>query len=174
MPNKKNIAEVADLTKKVEASSAIYLADYAGLSGNDQVELRSQITQAGGELKITKNRLLALALKSKHAKLSPEMVQALKGPNATLFAGDDAIAPLKALVEFAKENGAKKPEIKAGILGTEALTLDKVKYLASLPGKDQLIAKLLGTLANPARNLVGVLTAPTRNLVYALNAISKK
>lgn len=171
MPNAKNIQSVTDLSSQVDSSSAVYLADYAGLTGSDQVELRSLVTEAGGELKITKNRLLSIALKNKHGELSDDMVTALKGPNITLFAHDDAVAPLKALVEFAKKNDSEQPSIKAGILGDKSLSLVEVKHLASLPSKIELIGKLLGTLSAPARNMVGVLTAPTRNLVYALSAI---
>lgn len=174
MPNKKNIQSVADLDQKIKNSSAVYLADYAGLSGSEQVELRNLVTKAGGDLKITKNNLLAIALKNKHGELSSELSSALTGPNITLFAGEDAVAPLKALVEFAKKNEGEKPAVKAGLLGNKTLSLDEVKHLASLPSKIELIGKLLGSLSAPARNIVSVLSAPTRNLVYALNAISKK
>ena len=78
------------------------------------------------------------------------------------------------MVEFAKAREVELPKIKAGILGKEILLRDKVVQLSKLPSKLELLAKLLGTLANPARNLVNVLSAPARNLVYALNAISKK
>ncbi len=74
-------------------------------------------------------------------------------------------------VEFAKDQESEKPTLKTGFLGTELVSLDKILQLAALPSKTELLGKLLGTLANPARNLVGVLSAPTRNLVYALNAI---
>jgi len=133
MPNAKNIQSVTDLSAQIESSSAVYLADYAGLTGSEQVELRSLITNAGGELKITKNRLLAIALTNKFGELDSSFKTALTGPNITLFANDDAVAPLKALVEFAKKNETKKPEIKAGLLDNKTLSLAEVKHLASLP-----------------------------------------
>lgn len=171
MPNTKNIAEVKELTSQLESAQAVYLADYAGLSVNDQVELRARVEEAGGHLRVTKNRLLKLALDKHLGGLPREAEDFLRGPNITLFAGADAIAPLKAVVEFAKGTESEKPALKTGFLGTELLSLDKIKQLATLPSKQELIGKLLGTLTNPARNLVGVLAAPTRDLVYALAAI---
>lgn len=173
MVNVKNKTELQKLEDKLEGSSAVFLADYSGLSVKDQVALRDRVREAGGELRITKNRLLKLALKNK-AIDTDSFASDLLGPNITLFAGKDPISPLKALVEFAKGNEAEKPAIKAGVMDKEILTLEKVKQLASLPGKNELIAKLLGTLTNPARNMVNVLIAPTRNLVYALSAIKDK
>jgi len=168
MPNTKNIQEVQELEGKLEASSAVFLADYAGLSVNKQVELRDKVRVAGGDLKITKNRLLKIALSNK-GHVVENIKDALTGPNITLFAGNDAVAPLKALVEFAKDN--EKPSIKAGILGKELLSMDKIVQLAALPSKAELISKLIGQIQAPVYGLVNVLSAPTRNLVYALSAI---
>jgi large subunit ribosomal protein L10 len=77
-------------------------------------------------------------------------------------------------VTFAKTNEKELPKVKAGVLGMEVLSLEKVLQLSALPSKNELIAKLLGTLSNPARNMVSILVAPMRSLVYALSAISKK
>jgi len=108
MPNAKNVQEVKELEAKLDSSSAVFLADYAGLSVNDQVELRSQVEQAGGELRITKNRLLAIALKNKGMDPA-EIAVDLKGPNMTLFASSDAVAPLKAIVELPKRQSSPSP-----------------------------------------------------------------
>lgn len=173
MPNQKNQLAVKELETKLDGVSAVYLADYAGLTVKEQVKLRQAVTAAGGDLKIAKNSLLNIALINKGVDTS-SLASDLTGPNVTLFAKADAVAPLKALVEFAKANEKELPKIKAGILGKEVLSMEKVIQLSKLPSKLELIAKLLGTLTNPARQLVSVLSAPTRNLVYALNAISKK
>jgi len=173
MPNTKNINEVKDLSEKMSASSAVFLADYAGLTVKEQGELRQAVRTSGGELKVTKNRLLKLVMKEKGID-ADALANELTGPNITLFAGIDPVSPLKALVEFAKKNEKELPSIKAGILGKEILSINKVLQLASLPSKTELIAKLLGTLSNPARSFAGVLAAPMRDLVYAMNAIREK
>ncbi len=171
MPNAKNQAAVAELTKQVESAKGLFLADYSGLNLKAQRSLRKKIREAGGELVVTKNTLLKLILKGKNVDVE-SIAKELEGQNITLFATSDVVAPLKALVEFAKDGD--KPVLKAGLLGTEVLSMDKIKQLASLPSKNELIAKLLGTLNNPARGLVQVLSATSRNLVYALSAIGKK
>lgn len=173
MPNKKNVNSVKNLESKLETTQALYLADYQGLSVKDQTELRRRVKEAGGELTIAKNRLLKIAMRNKGFEVE-SIDTFLKGSNITLFAQNDPIAPLKALVDFSSKNEKELPAIKMGILDKKALSIKEVLHLASLPSKTELIAKLLGTLTNPARNMVGVLSAPIRNFVYALNAIKER
>jgi len=173
MPNKQNIQAVADLVSKLDKVSAVFIADYAGLTVKEQVELRDKVRAAGGTVTVAKNSLLKIAMKDKGYDLS-SLEAELTGPNLTLLAQGDAVAPLKAMVEFGKTNDKNLPKVKAGILGKSVLSMEKVMQLAALPSKAELIAQLLRTLSNPARNLVSVLSAPMRNFVYALNAISKK
>lgn len=173
MPNLKNQTQLKELESKLDSVQAIFLADYAGLALKDQRNLRAKVRAAGGELFVAKNTLLKIALKNKGYD-ADAIAEFLKGPSITLFAAGDAVAPLKAMVEFSKANEAELPKLKTGILGKETLSITRVMQLAALPGKTELIAKLLGTLNNPARNLVGILTAPMRYTVYALNAIKEK
>lgn len=173
MPNKKNIAAVAELVAKLDKVQAVFIADYAGLTVKEQVELRNKVRAAGGTMTIAKNSLLKIAMKDKGYDLS-ELVDELTGPNLTLLAEGDAVTPLKAMVEFGKTNDKNLPKVKAGILGKEVLSMTKVMQLADLPSKAELIAKLLGSLSNPTRNMIGILVAPMRSLVYALSALSKK
>lgn len=173
MPNEKNQNEVKLLEEKLTSSSAVYLADYAGLSVKDQVILRDQVRAAGGDLRVTKNRLLKIAMKN--VGLDTDALSTdLLGPNITLFAGSDPVTPLKALVDFAVGQDNEKPAIKIGVYEKNVISLDKVKQLASLPGRDQLIAKLIYTIKAPLSGIANVLAAPTRNLVYALSAIQTK
>lgn len=173
MPNKQNIQAVADLVSKLDKVQAVFIADYAGLTVKEQVELRDRVRAAGGTITVAKNSLLKIAMKDQGYDLST-LESELTGPNLTLLADTDAVAPLKALVEFGKANEKNLPRVKAGILDKSVLSMEKVMQLAALPSKTELIAKLLGTLSNPARNLVSVLSAPMRNFVYALSAITKK
>lgn len=173
MPNQKNIQEVAQLETKLAGAQAVYLADYAGLTVKEQVKLRDLVRAEGGDMTVAKNSLLKIALTNKGMDAT-KLASDLTGPNITLFALGDAVAPLKALVQFAKGNDKELPKIKAGIMGKDILSRELVIQLSQLPSKAELIAKLLGTLSNPARGLVGILTAPMRSFVYALSAINKK
>lgn len=173
MPNKQNIQAVAELVTRLDKVQAIFIADYAGLTVKEQVELRDKVRAAGGSITVAKNSLLKIAMTTKGYDMST-LEKELTGPNLTLLADSDAVAPLKAMVEYSKTNEKNLPKIKAGILGKDVLSMTKVMQLAALPSKNELIAKLLGTLSNPARNMVGILVAPMRSLVYALSAVSKK
>lgn len=173
MPNKQNIQAVAELVAKLDKVSAVFIAEYAGLKVSEQVELRDQVRAAGGTMTVAKNSLLKIALKDQGYDLSA-IQKELTGPNLTLLTEGDVVAPLKAMVEFSKTQENNLPKVKVGVLGKNILSMEKIMQLASLPSKDELIAKLLGTLSNPAANLVSVLSAPMRNFVYALSAITKK
>ena len=177
MPNNKNISAVAELTTKLDQVQAVFIADYAGLTVKEQVTLRDLVRAAGGNMTVAKNSLLKIAMTNstfKKTGLPRELEEPLRGPNITLLANGDAVAPLKAMVEFAKTNDKNLPKIKAGVLGKEVLSITKIMQLATLPSKNEFIAKLMGTLSNPARNMVGILVAPMRSLVYVLSAINKK
>ena len=103
MPNKQNIAAVAELVSKLDKVQAIFIADYAGLTVKEQVTLRDLVRAAGGDMTVAKNSLLKIAMTSKGLDLTT-IEKELTGPNITLLANNDAVAPLKAMVEFAKGN----------------------------------------------------------------------
>ncbi|MBQ3942903.1 MAG: 50S ribosomal protein L10 [Elusimicrobia bacterium] len=94
------------------------------------------------------------------------------GPTAIVVEGDDPVSPAKIVSEFAKKN--EKLVIKAGILDGKVIAVNEIKALASLPTKEVLIGKMLGSMNAPISNFVGVLSAVTRNFVCALNAIKEQ
>lgn len=171
MPNAKKIATVENLTQTFNDSQSIVLADYTGISVNDQNQLRSQLQAAGGQLTITKNTLFRIVANQAIGE-HPELIQALKGPNAFLFATGDAVAPIKVLFEFAKTNENLK--IKLGILDGKVLSYQETEALSKLPSKQELIGQLLARLNGPMYGLVSVIQGPMRGLVYALSAIKDK
>jgi len=166
MPNTQNQAVLAELTEKAARAKSIALIDYSGTTVNDQVELREQITQAGGEVRVAKNTLIKLALNQDALKDS------LEGMTALVFSYEDEVGALKPLVSFHKDK--EKLVIKQGVLGDKVLSADEVIKLSELPGKDQLIATLVSRLKGPSYGMVNVLKAGQRNLVQVLRAISEK
>ena len=169
MPSQKNITELNTLKEKLEKAKSLALTDYRGLTVNQATTLRQKVKKAGGELRITKNTLLKLALKDSPFKLPDEQI--LTGPTAILFSFADEIAPLKAIADFAKEQ--ELPKFKAGFLDDRFLTVGELEELASLPTKDQLQAKLVGCLNSPISGLANVLMGNLTKLVYVLEAIRK-
>lgn len=166
MPTKQKVATVAHLTEQMQNAKAVVFTDYRGLTVSQISELRKALAKHDATLEVTKNSLMNLAAKEAGKEVQAEVLQ---GPTATLFAFGDEVAPLKALVDFAKEQ--ELPTVKAGFLGTMVLDQKQVSALAALPSRDVLIAQTVGTIKAPLTGLVNVLQGNTRGLVYALAAI---
>jgi len=169
MPSQKNIDQLKTLKEKISAAKSVVFSDYHGLTVAQIQELRSKVQESKGEFTVAKNTLIKLALKDQKLTLEDSI---LTGPTAILIATEDEISPIKALVEFAKTN--QLPTVKAGILENRALTASEVQNLALLPGRLQLQAKLVGTLAAPLSGFINVLQGNLRGLVGVLDAIKKQ
>ncbi len=156
-----------ELIEKLGKARAVVFADYKGMTMPQLSELRSKLREISSEFSVTKNTLMNRALKESGKALDQE----LEGPTATLFAYDDEITPIKALVKAIKDNNIG--QVKAGFLGDQALNNTKVNQLATLPGKDELRGQVVGVLAAPLKGMLTVLNGNLRNLVVVLNEIQK-
>jgi large subunit ribosomal protein L10 len=167
MPRQEKIQEVDNIKNKVAASQFIAVTDYRGLSVNEISDLRAKLSEAGCDYKVYKNTLFRIAI-AEDSSLEG-LNELLVGPTAVAFHEHDAVGAAKALMSFAEEND--KLEIKGGVLASKVIGQDKIKYLVSLPSREQLLAKLAGTFKAPITALVGGLSAVPKKLVYALAAI---
>ncbi|MDD3053762.1 MAG: 50S ribosomal protein L10 [Endomicrobiia bacterium] len=169
MPNKKNQTDVKVLADKFKAMKGMIMTEYHGLSVSEISELRSELRKCGCEYLVVKNTLSKIALK----EVGLETVnQYFDGPTAVVVESTDPVEPAKIVSEFAKKYG--KFVVKAGLLDGKILGAAEIKSLASLPSKEVLIAKMLGSMMSPISGFVNVLQGTTRNLVYVLNAIKEK
>lgn len=159
---------VVKFSDKLNRANSIVFVDYQGLTMAQLSDIRSKLAEIGAELTVTKNNLLKIALKEQKIELSDDI---LKGPIATLFGFADEIAPIKVVAKELKD--LKIGSIKAGILDGELLDQYAVVKLSQLPSKDELRAKIVGSLASPLYGMVNVLQGNLRNLVYALEQIRK-
>lgn len=151
-------AKVAEIKEKMEKAQGIIFAKYQGLTVEEDTELRKALREAGVEYKVYKNTLTTLAAK----ELGFDgIVDALEGPLSVAFGYEDPTVPAKVLNDFAKNH--KKLELVAGIVQGEIFDEAKVKQLATIPSREVLIAKLLGSFK-----------APLSNLAYLLNAIKEQ
>lgn len=174
MPNQKNQEQYQALSTQLQNSTGVVFVDYKGLTHNQLEELRNAINEAGGDLHITKNTLLKIAVTDTEntTKASEEANQHLTGPTATLFLRDEIVAPIKVLAEFIEQY--ELPVVKGGILEEVYIDESKVTQLSKLPSYEELIAQVMARLNAPATNLALVLKATSRNLVYALQAIKEQ
>jgi large subunit ribosomal protein L10 len=157
---------VDTLAEKIARAKSMVLADHSGLSVTASQELKRALRAVKSEFTVAKNTLLSLAAKKSQLPIPDDQ---LKGPTSILFSFDDEIEPIKKLSEFTKKY--ETPKVKVGFLQGELLTADRVSSLASLPSKDILYGKVVGSLYSPLYGLVGALSGNIRNLTYVLNAI---
>jgi large subunit ribosomal protein L10 len=171
MPNQQKIEKVNKLREKIAGAKSIIFAEYHGLDANQINELRSQVKEAGADMSVAKNTLMKIALEEEKVG-SKKVSESLEGPVATFFTQEDAITPLKAIVEFAKQ--FELPTIKIGIIDGEVTSAEKLGVLSLLPSKEELLTMLVRGLKSPITKFVNVLGGSQRKLVYALSAVADK
>lgn len=163
-------AELQKLIDKVGESKGVVFAQTMGLPVSVTQELRVQLQEEGSEMVVAKKRLIGLMLeKAGHSK---EAVQDMEGSVTVVFGYQDEVAPAKLLAEFAKKNDVVS--FHGGILEGELIDKDKVTELSKLPSKQELFAKLVGSLNSPLSGLVNVLNGPQRGFVQVLNQIKEQ
>jgi len=167
MPNAEKVKLVAQIKEAIEAADAVWAVDYRGLTVKQSENLRQVIKAQDAYFKIYKNSLTERALDELGL---PPLGEVLEGPTAFVFVTGDPVASAKAIKVFAKEN--KALVIKGGIFNNAAVTAAQVTAIADLPSREELLAKLLGTLNNPATGLVRVLNGPATSIARVIQAIA--
>lgn len=167
-------AIVAELKESFSGAQGIVLTSYKGLTVAQDTKLRAKMREAGVVYRVVKNTMLRFAAKDLGYE---DLIQYLEGTTAVAYSSEDAIAPAKVIETFIKENNLAKTEtltVKAGVVDGKVINAEGVKALASLPSREVLIAKLLGSMQAPVSGVVNVLQGTIRNAVYVLEAIRKQ
>ena len=151
---------VAEIAEKLQKSASCVVVDYKGLKVEELTELRNKFREAGIDYKVYKNTLVRRAAAEVGNMAEFDDVN-LVGTNAIAFGYEDPVAPAKIVNDFAKTH--PKLELKMGFVEGEFYDAENIKKLAEIPSRDELIAKLLGSLK-----------APVSNFVYLVDAIAKK
>jgi large subunit ribosomal protein L10 len=168
MPTARKEATVEELTARLAAAKNLFLTDYAGLTVEEITKLRGELRKDGTTYSVVKNTLFRIAA----GDLAAQLEQYLAGPTGIAFAGADPVAPAKAIKTFS--DTVKRVAVKAAYIDGRVVDAAQVEKLAKLPPKIELIASLVGTLANPLRGLVTVLSGNQRGLVRVLDAIREQ
>lgn len=163
---KKELVETLNSTFK--SSGVAVVAHYSGLTVAQMQTLRKQMKQAGGAVKVAKNRIAKIALEGTDVV---SIAPLLKGPTVIATSTDPVTAP-KIAVEFAKTN--EQFVILGGSMGTTSLDPNGIKALASLPSLDELRAKIIGLLVAPATKIAQLSTAPAAKLARVVQAHASK
>jgi len=169
-----NKDQKAEVLKKVSESmkdaKAVVFADYQGISVNDLDNLRSKLREAGVRFQIVKKTLIRLAAKENGFEEIPNEV--LEGPVGAAFSMEDEIAAAKILATFAKKN--KNVKLRGSLFEGRVLSVAETKELANLPGKEELLGKLVYLLKSPISGFHGVLYNTMGGFVRVLNAVKEK
>jgi len=168
MPTARKETAVQELRDRLAASHNLFLTDYAGLTVEEITKLRGELRKDGNTYAVVKNTLFRIAA----GDLAKQLEIFLAGPTGIVFAGEDPVAPAKALKTFT--DATKKVSVKAAYIDGQLVDAAAVARLASLPSKPELIAKLVGSLASPLRGLVTVLSGNQSGLVRVLNQIREQ
>lgn len=165
MPTQEKARQIDELVEHFERAQLVVVANYRGLTVAQLQQLRGSLRESNAEFTVAKNTLTRIASERVGVEIAPEH---LEGPTALMFAYDDIVAPAKALSDFVKSS--RVLELKTGVMEGHALSSSEIEALASLPPREELLAKLVGMLASPMSRVVGVLGGPSRSIAYVLNA----
>jgi large subunit ribosomal protein L10 len=170
MPNAKKEAVVTELTDKFQRAEVAVLLDYRGLSAEETEDFRSEAKKAGVELRVKKNRLIKIALKNAECEIPEE---ALKNPTMIAFGYEDPASAPKMLTKYAKDQ--EKIVLKGGVFEGKALSEAGVKELATLPTKEELLGRLVGSIGpqNTLGRMMRSIQNPAQKLVYGLRALAE-
>lgn len=166
MPTEAKRAAVADMVELFSAADRAIVSDYRGLSVADLGAVRRSLRERGVTFRVVKNRLARIAAEQAgRAHLST----LLEGPSAVVVGGADEVQLAKGLIDALRPY--RTVAIRGGVIGGDLIDAADVMRLATLPGRDQLLAQLAGGMAAPLTTLGSLLAAPLRNLGYALTQL---
>jgi large subunit ribosomal protein L10 len=170
MPRPEKVQMVSQLRERMEASSAMLLSDYAGLTVEQMNKLRRNLRENQVTFLIAKNTLLKLAAESIGGEYG-NLAEHWKGPTAVAFSAGDPTVPARLLYEFAKDN--EQPVFKAGLVDGVVYDKTELERLAKLPARDVLLGNVVGAISSPLAALIGTIDGVMREFVGTVDAIAR-
>jgi large subunit ribosomal protein L10 len=156
--------KVKKLAAELETSTSAIIGTFTGLTASKDFDLRKTVRAAGGSYHVVKNKLAA---KSAEGTKIEEALKGLKGVNSVAYTSGDPVALAKALSTWVKDNS--EFTFKLGIVDGKVLTVQEIGELATMPGKEEIFAKLLFLINAPAQRLATVINATGRDLAVVIN-----
>jgi|SRR5271170_2185338 len=160
----KKAEKVTQLAHELEGSTSAIIGTFAKLTVAQDFELRKTVRTAGGRYRVLKNKLAARASKGTQIEAA---LQGLKGVSSVAYTSGDPVALAKALSTWVSDNA--EFTFKLGIIDGKVITVEEVKQLATMPGKEEIFAKLLFLINSPAQRLATVINATGRDLAVVIN-----
>ncbi|MHB1021824.1 MAG: 50S ribosomal protein L10 [Acidobacteriaceae bacterium] len=165
----KKVEKVQQLASELEGSTSAIVGTFAKLTVSQDFELRKVVRDAGGRYRVLKNKLAARAAQGTQIESA---LQGLKGVSSVAYTSGDPVALAKAVEGWVKTNA--EFTFKLGIVDGKVITVDEIQQLATMPGKEEIFAKLLFLINAPAQRLVTVLNATGRDLAVVVDQAVKE
>ena len=159
---------VEELGQIFESSGVVVVSHYEGLTVAEMQDLRGRMREAGGSVRVAKNKLAKIALDGKPCE---SIATYLTGMTVLAYS-EDPVAAAKVVNDYAKEND--KLSILGGAMGDSALDVAGVKAVAAMPSREELVASIVGCIGAPASNIAGAIGAPASNIASILSTIEDK
>ena len=159
---------VEELGQIFESSGVVVVAQYTGLTVAEMQVLRAQMREAGGAVRVAKNRLAKIALEGKPC----ESISGLLTGMTVLAYSEDPVAAAKVVDAYAKDN--QKLVVIGGAMGGSALDAAGVAAVAKMPSREELIAQVVSCIGAPASNIAGAIGAPASNIAGILTTLEER
>jgi len=169
MARPEKVAEVQAITERIQAAQSMVLADFSGLTVEQMTVFRSRCRETQLECRVVKNRLAKIACDTAEME---SMKDHLKGPTAIIFGPESQVDAARIVVNFAKENEAM--EIKGGVVDGQFLDSSQVVALSKVPSRDELIAKMMGSINSPLTGLAATMNGVVAALARTIDAVAKQ
>jgi large subunit ribosomal protein L10 len=153
---------VEELGQIFASSGVVVVSHYEGLTVAEMQDLRGRMREAGGSVRVAKNRLAKIALEGQPCASIAEYLTGM----TVLAYSEDPVAAAKVVNDFSKEND--KLSILGGAMGENALDIAGVKAVAAMPSREELISSIVGCIGAPASNIAGAIGAPASNIASIL------
>ena len=159
---------VEELGQIFESSGVVVVSRYEGMTVAEMQDLRARMSEAGGSVRVAKNRLAKIALAGRPCESIGDLLTGM----TVLSYSEDPVAAAKVIDAYAKDND--KLEVLGGAMGDTALDQAGVKAVAAMPSREELIASIVGCIGAPASNIAGAIGAPASNIASILSTIEEK
>lgn len=169
MARPEKVTEVKALAERIQSAQSMILADYTGLTVAQMTRFRRTCRENSVECRVVKNRLARIAADDSQLAV---MKDHLKGPTAILFGPESQVDAAKIAVEFAKDNEAMK--IKGGFVDGLYLDPQQVVALSKTPSREELIAKMMGSINSPLTGLAAAMNGVIAALARTIEAVAKQ
>jgi len=160
----KKTEKVEKLAAELAGSTSAIIGTFKALTADKDFDLRKTVRSAGGHYHVVKNKLAPRAAEGTQIA---DALKGLKGVSSVAYTSGDPVALAKALSTWVKDNA--EFTFKLGIIDGKVITVDEIKDLATMPGREELFSKLLFLIQSPAQRLATVINATGRDLAVLIN-----